>query len=350
MSSPRLRHGRQVALTELTLLAVAGVALLAGCGPHPAPAAAPRSHSASSTVAALPASPADPTVAPSLGSSASRSASATPTPATSTRTSAASATRPEVVGIYAAAGVRQWVDCRGNGPVTVVVIPGLGATAASWSQVYPAFTRVTRTCIYDRPGLGRSPARPDASEVLDAGIYAHELHALLLAVGEPGPYVVIGHSFGGLIARAFVHDYTTHIAGVMLAESVQPDDPTNGAYWAEAGHQISMAASSAATGGGPQMGSLPLLVLSASDPQEDHLGGPTYGQPQWMIDLWRSQQAADVKLSTDSIQVIAHSGHVLQQDNPGAVIAADTALVFAVQTGVRLHCSSIWASHDATCS
>lgn len=324
------------------------MALLAGCGPHSSPTVEPSSHPASPAAAAVPAPLADPILLPSPRPTASRSLS--PTPPKPKQTSAAPSIRPEVVGIFSAAGVRQWVDCRGNGPVTVVVIPGLGATAASWSQVYPAFTRVTRTCIYDRPGLGRSPARPDTSQVLDAGIYAHELHALLLAVGERGPYVVIGHSFGGLIARAFVHDYTSRIAGVMLAESVQPNDPTNGAYWSEAGHQINMAASSAATAGGPQMGNLPLLVLSASDPQEDHLGGPTYGQPQWMIDLWRSQQAADVKLSTDSIQVIAHSGHVLQQDNPRAVIAADTALVIGVETGARLHCSSIWTSYDATCS
>ncbi len=347
MSLPS-RRGRALAATVLA------ATVATGCGTHvaavPARASSAESLDPSSARALAPIVVLDSSVDPPSPRPTPRHTPTAPARTSSPPARARSVTRHEVRGVVSTAGVRQWVDCRGNGPVTVVVVPGLGATAASWSQVYPALTRVTRTCVYDRPGLGLSPARPEATQVLDAGIYAHELHALLLAVGEPGPYVVVGHSFGGLIARAFVRDYTWAVAGVMLAESVAPYDPTNGAFWAEAGHQISMAASSAATGAGPDMGHLPLLVLSASDPEEDHLGGPTYGQPQWAIDLWRAQQAADVRLSTDSIHVIAHSGHVLQQDNPGAVIAADTVLVTAAETGARLRCSSLWEDHDATCS
>jgi hypothetical protein len=98
------------------------------------------------------------------------------------------------------------------------------------------------------------------------------------------------------------------------------------------------------------MGRLPLLVLSASNPEEDHLGGPTYGQPQWMIDLWRRQQHDDLTLSTDSIQVIAHSGHVLQQDNPGAVVEAVRELVAVAPTGAALRCTAVWSRYASTCS
>jgi pimeloyl-ACP methyl ester carboxylesterase len=246
--------------------------------------------------------------------------------------------------------VRQWLHCQGSGAVTLVVVPGLGTSAAAWSGVLPSLQRVTRTCVYDRPGLGHSPARSNTSQVLDAGLFARELAALLAAAGEKGPYVVLGHSFGGLIARAFVHAYPRSVRGVLLAESVTPGDPTTGRYWPEAGHQIDMVVSSAATGGGPPMGRLPLLVLSASNPEEDHLGGPTYGQPQSMIDLWRRQQHDDLTLSTDSIQVIAHSGHVLQQDNPGAVVEAVRELVAAAPTEAALRCSAVWSRYGSTCS
>jgi pimeloyl-ACP methyl ester carboxylesterase len=251
--------------------------------------------------------------------------------------------------VIQAAGVRQWLHCRGSGPVTVLVITGLGAPASTWSGVRPSLEGLTRTCVYDRPGLGHSPARPDAGRVVDAGLHARELAALLTAAGEHGPFVVVGHSYGGLIARAFVHAYRARVRGLLLAESVTPDDPTLGRYWTEAGHRVDMVASSAATGGGPKLGVLPLLVLSASNPEGDHLGGPSYGQPAWMVTLWRTQQHADRALSRDAIQVIARSGHVLQQDDPPAVVEAVRELVSAVEKGHHLTCGSAWTAVHATC-
>jgi pimeloyl-ACP methyl ester carboxylesterase len=231
----------------------------------------------------------------------------------------------------------------------VVVVTGLGTAASQWSQVRAGFQQVTRTCFYDRPGLGASPPRPVAGQVVDAGLYARELKSLLYAAGEPGPYIVVGHSFGGLIARAFVVQNMSSVLGVMLAESVDPGDTTTGAFWHEAGHAVDMARSQAADGGGPWLGGRPLLVLSASHPEEDHLGGPTYGQPQWLTDQWIAEQRADVRLSSDAIQVIATSGHVLQQDDPPAVVEAVRELVRSVVTGARLACSPVWASVASTC-
>ncbi len=253
------------------------------------------------------------------------------------------------VRLVSAAGVRQSLNCQGSGPFTVIVVTGLHSTALDWSKVAHDFRAVTRTCFYDRPGLGLSPARPNHVQILNAGIYANELAALLKAAHEPGPYVVVGHSMGGLIARTFVRRNLSAIRAVLLAESVDPSDKTTGKYWYEAGHAVDLPASQSATGGGPNIGARPLLVLSASHPEEDHLGGPTYGQPAWMIKQWIAQQRADVRLSTNSIQVIAKSGHVLQQDNPRAVVAALKALVHATQTHTRLTCTSVWTDVSAAC-
>jgi pimeloyl-ACP methyl ester carboxylesterase len=275
-------------------------------------------------------------------------ASTSPAPKLATSRRAASVAQPTVVGVFAAAGVRQWLHCRGTGRVTVVVITGLAAPATSWAGVRSALEGITRTCVYDRPGLGRSPARKDLTQVVDAGLYARELGALLAAAGERGPFVVVGHSFGGLIARAFIRSHQKQIRGVLLAESVTPDDPTSGAYWAEAGHKVDMVASSRAADG-RSWGRVPLVVLSASDPEEDHLGGPAYQQPSSSIVLWRQQQQADLLLSENAIQVIAHSGHVLQQDDPAAVVEATRELVGAATSGQRLRCTSVWTSADTTC-
>ncbi len=246
-------------------------------------------------------------------------------------------------------GVRQWLHCAGLGPLTLVVVPGLGATAADWAPVLPRLQTLVRTCVYDRPGLGLSPPRPDAGRTVDGGLLANELWSLLQTARERGPYLLLGHSFGGLVARAFVADHRPAVSGVLLAESVTPYDHTTGRFWVEAGHRVDMQVSSAATQGGPRLGNLPLLVLSASRPDEDHLGGPTYGQPRWMTDLWVRQQEQDLQLSSDAIQVIARSGHVLQQDDPSVVVAAVRALVTAVRTGRRLDCGGSWAGLHSAC-
>lgn len=251
-------------------------------------------------------------------------------------------------GIVSAAGVRQQLACAGKGPVTIVVVPGLGATASSWSGVAADLTRISRTCRYDRPGLGASPRRPRAAQIVDAGLYARELGALLLAAHEPGPYVVIGHSFGGLIAQAFTRDFPKAVAGLLLAESV--DARASGSpYWHEAGHAVDMRRSRASARGRLLNGTGPLLVLSASNPERDHLGGPSYGQSGAAIASWRASQRAMTRLTTDSVQVTARSGHVLQQDNPAATVAAVRTLVQAVVSGTPLTCAGSWARYRATC-
>jgi hypothetical protein len=90
-------------------------------------------------------------------------------------------------------------------------------------------------------------------------------------------------------------------------------------------------------------------VLTASEPDRDHLGGPTYGQPAWMTTLWVSEQQDDTALSTDSIQVVARSGHVLQQDDPAAVVEAVRVLVAGVRSGRQLTCDAAWPTVAATC-
>jgi pimeloyl-ACP methyl ester carboxylesterase len=252
-------------------------------------------------------------------------------------------------GLVTAGGVTQWLHCAGDGPVTVVVVPGLGSTASDWSQVRPAFERIARTCVYDRPGLGHSPRRPGSRLVVDAGLDARELGAALTRAGEHGPYVVVGHSFGGLVARAFIHQNLREVVAVLLAESVTPGDPTLGAYWHEAGVAVDMRASSSATGGGPRLGSRPLLVMTASRAEADHLTGPAYGQSPAVTQTWLSEQRADLSLSTDSIQVIAHSGHVLEQDAPQVVIDGLRLLVNAAEDGAPLTCERSWTALHAHC-
>ncbi|MBI3472280.1 MAG: alpha/beta hydrolase [Candidatus Solibacter usitatus] len=107
----------------------------------------------------------------------------------------------------------------GAGDPTVVLEAGIAATSLSWSRVQPEVAKFARVLSYDRAGLGWSgPASgPRTVDRLVA-----ELRQLLAGAGLPGPYVLVGHSFGGLVARAFAARYPDEVAGLVLVDPVHP--------------------------------------------------------------------------------------------------------------------------------
>lgn len=108
----------------------------------------------------------------------------------------------------------------GAGKHTVVVVPGLADLAAEWHTVAAQLARQCRVVTYDRAGYGASA---EASDPRTAADIAHELHALLEALDEPGPYVLLGHSFGGYVVRVFAGLYPAEVAGVVLVEASHED-------------------------------------------------------------------------------------------------------------------------------
>src|SRR5713226_3846412 len=119
---------------------------------------------------------------------------------------------------------RMHIHVTGEGTPTVVFESGMGASCLSWTLVQPHVAQFSRAVSYDRAGHGWSDAAP---ETRTARQIAQELHALLNATGLPGPYVLVGHSFGGYVNRAFVHLYRDEVAGMVLVDSVHPDEWEN---------------------------------------------------------------------------------------------------------------------------
>ncbi|MDO8731169.1 MAG: alpha/beta hydrolase [Actinomycetota bacterium] len=251
--------------------------------------------------------------------------------------------------IIKADGLSQWINCQGSGPLTLIVIPGLGTASSQWATVRPSLAKLTRTCVYDRPGLGHSPARSHPGSATNSGQQARELRKLLEAAGEPGPYVVLGHSYGGLVARSLVRQYPHEVSGLLLMEGVDPSSKGGSHYWHEAGQAIDMLQSRAAAQGDLGLQDKPLLVVSASSPGQDHLGGPTYGESAAAIAEWRAQQESATRLSSNAIQVVARSGHVVQQDNPKATLEAVRELILSARTHSPVHCLPVWHSLNSTC-
>jgi pimeloyl-ACP methyl ester carboxylesterase len=233
-----------------------------------------------------------------------------------------------------AGGVTQWIECAGRGRVTVVVIPGLHADHRMWAKVLPSFALTTRTCIVDRAGLGGSPPRLP-HRVVDAGQHAAELWAVLRAAGVSGPLVVVGHSYGGLVARAFVARRRSSVVGLMLIEGVAPYDRLSH-YWHEGGDTVDTWASSKAALP-MRLGAMPLVVEAAQDPDRSYWGAPAYGGSASDIADWRAHQQSAAALSSDATFVIVrHSAHVIEHDRPDAVIAGLQLLVRAAQAHAHM--------------
>jgi pimeloyl-ACP methyl ester carboxylesterase len=119
---------------------------------------------------------------------------------------------------------RLHIRCEGEGGPPVIFDAALGGSSLSWSLVHPAVARVTRACSYDRAGFGWSDAGPLPRT---AGRIADELHELLRAAAVPPPYVLVGHSYGGLVMRLYASRHPNDVAGLVLIESAIPEEWTD---------------------------------------------------------------------------------------------------------------------------
>ncbi len=120
-------------------------------------------------------------------------------------------------------GYRLHINCTGTGSPTVVIDAGLGDWSTAWSVVQAGVAKTTRVCTYDRAGMGWSEPGPLPR---DARQFAKELHTLLQNAHIPGPYILAGHSLGGLPVRVFAQAYPSEVAGVVLINSMVPGQST----------------------------------------------------------------------------------------------------------------------------
>ena len=146
---------------------------------------------------------------------------------------------------------RLHLECTGSGGPTVILEPGGGGSAASMGLITPAVARDSRVCVYDRAGRGWSdPAQspPDGAQI------ATDLHRLLARAHVPGPYVLAGHSFGGLYVRTYAAKYPEQVAGLVLVDSTAahntPVSPQNPGSYSLLKHLTSLVATTSRLGVG----------------------------------------------------------------------------------------------------
>jgi pimeloyl-ACP methyl ester carboxylesterase len=146
---------------------------------------------------------------------------------------------------------RLHLECTGSRGPTVVLEPGGGGSAATMGWIAPAVARDSRVCVYDRAGRGWSdPAAspPDGAQI------ATDLHTLLDRAHVPGPYVLAGHSFGGLYVRTYAAKYPEQVAGLVLVDSTAahstPVSPQEASSYSVLKHLSSLVATTSRLGVG----------------------------------------------------------------------------------------------------
>jgi pimeloyl-ACP methyl ester carboxylesterase len=146
---------------------------------------------------------------------------------------------------------RLHLECTGSRGPTVILEPGGGGSAASMGLIAPSVARDSRVCVYDRAGRGWSdPAAspPDGAQI------ATDLHRLLDRAHVPGPYVLAGHSFGGLYVRTYAAKYPEEVAGLVLVDSTAahntPVSPQKASSYSVVKHLSSLVATTSRLGVG----------------------------------------------------------------------------------------------------
>jgi pimeloyl-ACP methyl ester carboxylesterase len=234
--------------------------------------------------------------------------------------------------------------CEGAGRPAVVLDAGSPDPGTVWRWVQPAIARFTRVCSYDRAGIGQSAPAP-ARQHRTPRTQVRELHELLRLARVAPPYVVVGHSWGGFLARLFAHDYANDTVGIVLVDATTfpyltantlrhlPRKRTREGIDLRA----ALAESSAIT----SLGHLPLIVLGHGRPPLDQ--------------RFLEAQDAEARLSDNSIDAIArNSTHYIQEPaplgQPNVVITAVRAVVRASRQAHHLPtCRSVFARAAVDC-
>ena len=230
-----------------------------------------------------------------------------------------------------AAGTSIHVRCggdRGTGPV-VIFEAGAGGDADHWQPVHAAIAGFARACAYDRPGTGASGPAPAG---LTANQYSAFLRNVLKAAGETPPYVMVGHSFGGIVSSLYASRHASDVAGMVLVDSSHEDQvrrmeavfgpppppptPPPAGVPPPPPPGLRFHDFAAALRAAPFKHDIPLVVLTGARVRADP-------EAAKLAPLWLEMQRELAARSARSSHLVLHgAGHFIQRDDPQAVVDA----------------------------
>lgn len=241
---------------------------------------------------------------------------------------------PAVEGLFDAGGYSLYLACQGSGSPTVLYFHGSAFEPNSSSRgsagVLPELIRGShRICVYDRLGVGDSDDRPDLNTGLDA---VDGIHQALESAGAKGPYVLLGASFGGLVAYIYAKAYPEQVSGLLLLDASFPDDLTldpllpreerfDATDWSQSDENISqLIAYSEALAMRGNEPDIPVTYLRAT-PQTWTLGFADYDAA-----ILETQEAY-VDSFPQGLLIEVESDHYMESDVPEQIVTELDALI-----------------------
>jgi pimeloyl-ACP methyl ester carboxylesterase len=222
------------------------------------------------------------------------------------------------------------IEISGTFGPTVVFEAGLGNDSTTWKLVAGPIAQFARVVLYDRAGLGQSLPLKNKNSAITAEQVVTDLHSLLSAADIRPPFILVGHSLGGLYMQMFARKYPGDVSGAVLLDSASPNapselktrarlEPGTPAYLEEEGV---LESNRQVANGGP-FPSVPLTVVAATD------HGPYF--KKWEPTLLQLQRELAILSPQGTLVVASGSGHDVQIDRPDTVIDVIRQMAGTVQ-------------------
>jgi pimeloyl-ACP methyl ester carboxylesterase len=219
-----------------------------------------------------------------------------------------------------------YVRCTGSGSPTVLMEGGDEDTSDSYAYAVPSISNVARTCVYDRANLGGSDPAAAPRELSDL---VGDLEALLQAGKIPAPYVLVGTSGGGNISAGYAYKHPDKVAGIVFVEVpapfrnppraiVEETDPNNPSNIERRDYlQVEKDAWAARK----KIGDIPVTIISnqysAAEIDAAQFPSEARGMRRNVSD-----QKGWLVLSPRAKQIVVHTGHAVEEEDPQLVIDA----------------------------
>ncbi|AIQ18183.1 alpha/beta hydrolase [Paenibacillus sp. FSL H7-0357] len=283
-----------------------------------------------------------------------------------------------------AGGYKLHINKLGQGSPTIILESGSGETSLSWRDIPEKLSEFATVVSYDRAGYAWSEKAPTARTGENI---VRELHTALEREGIDGPYLLVGHSLGGMYARLFADTYRDEVAGMVLIDARPEDDEretkpiltaekfagnppatvlqvlklsgamrifqdvlldglvakedrgqfinviSKPSFFKAKEQEGNLAHTTEDAIRGQNLGSLPVRILSRGIPQDYAGFGFSEAAGKKLEDIWQKGQRKMLDLSTDSKQTVAtHSGHMIIHDEPDLVIQTIRSLLTQLQS------------------